>query len=183
MEKGYTKCMKKFLHRIFPAEFFKNPAYVRALVLAGLYLVFCLTQLFTFERFTEVTAGYGLPGGAVTAAVLAGLIPLLEVMALPYLISMKLSSEWRRVSMWATLAVPILWLLIALWLNFAPALGEVNTGIFGATLVTMSGLWFVLFSALLLWSAVLTVRELPSRTMLASEEKEEKPLARRRAKS
>lgn len=183
MEKGYTKFMKKYLSRVFPAEFFKNPAYIRALVLAGLYLVFCLTQLFTFERFTEVTAAYSLPGGAVVAAILAGLIPLLEVMALPYLISMKLRPEWRRVSMWATLAVPILWLLIVLWLNFAPTLAEVNTGLFGATLETMSGLWFVLFSALLLWSAALTVRELPVRLEDVSEAKEKKQPARRAAKA
>ena len=94
--------------------------------------------------------------------VMAALLPLFEVLALPYLLSMKLSMRARRTSKIAVLCVPCLWLLVALVANVVASDG-INSGLLGATIPTMNGWWLVAFAALLLWTAVLVVRELPKR--------------------
>ena len=154
--------MKQQIIDIFPPEFYKNAAYWRAFTLACVYLVMAVTQLFSYEDFGEVVAGYGFAGGQVTVVVMAALLPLFEVLALPYLLSMKLSMRARRTSKIAVLCVPCLWLLVALVANVVASDG-INSGLLGAAIPTMNGWWLVAFAALLLWSAVLVVRELPKR--------------------
>ena len=154
--------MKKLLHKVFPPEFFRSRAYARALVLAVVYVGVALAQLFSFERFPDVVAEWGLPGGRVMAVIVAGLSPLAAAAALPFLISMQLSNRSRRVSAAMVVATPVLWVALGLWQNIA-APQAMNTGIFGATVVTTVGWWLVLFAALWLWAAILCVRELPPR--------------------
>lgn len=151
------------LRWLFPPEFLHNPAYFRALGLGFLYVGLLLAQLFTFEKFTDVTYGFGLPGGMVTAGILAVLIPLVELMALPFLISMKLDRRLRAVARACVVAVPVLWLILLLWQLVADSAAKVNSGLFGATLTTSVGSWLVVFAALMLWAAILVVRELPKR--------------------
>ncbi|MGB4768504.1 MAG: hypothetical protein WBP22_04560 [Candidatus Saccharimonas sp.] len=155
--------MKRVLTWLFPAEFLREPAYFRGIALAGLYVALLLAQLFTFEKFAEVTLGFGLPGGIVTAWVLAVMIPMIELMAVPYLISMRLGARLYRISRWCVIAVPVLWLLLAFWQLLASGASQLNAGLFGATLTVPVGLWFIVFSAIMLWAVVLVVRELPVR--------------------
>lgn len=156
-------CMKRVLTWLFPTEFLREPAYFRGIALAGLYVALLLAQLFTFEKFAGVTLGFGLPGGTATAWVLAVMIPMVELMAVPYLISMRMGAQLYRVSRWCVIAVPVLWLLLAFWQVLASSASQLNSGLFGATLIAPVGLWFIMFSAILLWAAVLVVRELPTR--------------------
>ena len=157
------KPIKQFIRSVFPKVFFTNPAYFRALVLGVLYLGIALSQLFTYEKFAGVLGGYGLPGGQVAAQVLAVLLPLATCAALPFLLSMRMSTVLAKVSAAAVVAAPVLWLLMAIWANFAPNASKLNTGIFGATLAVPVGLWFVVFTLLWAWAAILVVRELPVR--------------------
>ena len=154
--------MKQQIIDIFPAEFYKNAAYWRGFTLACVYLVMAVAQLFSYEDFGDVVAGYGFAGGEATVVIIAALLPLLEVLALPYLLSMKFSAASRRISRLAVFAVPILWLLVAIVSNIVASDG-INSGLLGATIPTMNGWWLVAFAGLLLWSAVLVVRELPKR--------------------
>ena len=155
--------MKKMMKHIFPAEFFTNPAYFRGLFLGLLYVGILVVQLFSYERFADVTTGFAFPGGVVVATILAVIIPALELGALPYLLSMKLSDKWRSVSRALVIAAPTLWLLITIWQNIADTVDRSNTGLFGGTIATTVGVWAVAFAALWLWAAVLVVRELPAR--------------------
>ena len=154
--------MKDYLKEVFPADFKNNPAFWRAFVLGLVMLTLAVTQLFQFEDFPEVMQTMQIPGGMVVAWLLAVMIPLLEVGSLPYLFSMKLTKKMRNVSKWLGVAAAVLWLAITLWtsLTMGPT---VQSGIFGATIVTPSGWWSVLFAVLLLWSMWLTVRERPKR--------------------
>ncbi len=94
------------------------------------------------------------------AAVVAGLIPLLEAAALPYLFSMDVAARVRQISRVAVVAAPLLWLAIVVWLAISGnSLAEV--GLFGSTVVTHYGWWVLLFVAMLVASAVIVVRELP----------------------
>lgn len=155
--------MKQFIRSIFPKEFFTDPAYFRALVLVVLYLGVAIAQLFTYEKFAGVIQGFGLPGSAVTANVLAVALPLTAYAALPFLLSMRTGARLRAVSRTAVVMVPILWLIIALWLNFASNASKLNAGIFGATIPTSAGLWTIAFTLLWVWAAVIVIRELPVR--------------------
>lgn len=155
--------MRLSLKHIFPRAFFHNPAYFRAVGLATVYVTLVVSQLFTFEKFVEITEAYQIAGGEATAVLLAGVIPLLEVIALPFLLSMDIPARLRMVSRLAVVASPSLWLLIALWLNVVGR-GTVVTGLMGATIPVINGWWFVVFAGLFLWAAVLVLRELPKRT-------------------
>src|SRR5688500_3072985 len=66
---------------------------------AGFVAVMAVTQLFTFENFPALITGLWLPGGEVAAKILAAVIVSLEVLALPFLLSMRLSQLFRMVSM------------------------------------------------------------------------------------
>lgn len=136
---------------------------MRAFVLGMLYLGIVIAQLFSFEKFSSVTAGYALPGGTIIAALVAGGLILCEVAALPYLISMELSVRWRGVSKWAAVITPGLWFVLSVWLNVAPHVDKLNTGLFGASIPTVVGIWLIAFAALWLWAAILVTHELPVR--------------------
>lgn len=155
--------MKNMLKYVFPSEFFTKPAYFRSLVLAMLYLCLILAQLFTFERFAGVVSGFVPLRSMVVVSVVAFCLPLLEALSLPYLISMKLPKKYWNISRRMAIATPVVWLAIALWQNVAPVVDGGNTGVFGATLPTAVGLWFVLFCALWLWAVCLVKNELPRR--------------------
>lgn len=154
--------VKKFMHQLFPPEFFASPVYARAIVLGSVYLGTLLLQLFTFEKFADVTRQFGLPGGDTTAVALTCVLPLLSATALPYLISMKLNPVSYKVSRAAVLVTPVIWVFLGAWQNIA-AKDALNTGLFGATIVTSVGIWSIVFALLWLWAAVLCVRELPQR--------------------
>lgn len=153
--------MKRFF-AVFPQEFTKSPAFFRGLVLGAVYLCLIVAQLFTFERFYEVTYGYGFGGGVVTAAMFAGLIVAVEVASLPYLFSMRLTERVWKLSRRSSIATGVMWLAIALYTNISGN-NNSDTGLFGATIPTLNGLWFIVFAAILLWAAVLVARELPRR--------------------
>jgi len=150
------------MHQLFPPEFFTSPAYARAIVLGSVYLGTLLLQLFTFEKFADVTRQFNLPGGEASAVGLTWILPLVTAAALPYLISMRLTPASYRVSRAAALLTPTIWLFLCTWQNIA-AKDALNTGLFGATIVTSVGIWSILFTLLWLWAIVLCVRELPQR--------------------
>lgn len=154
--------MKNYIKAIFPAEFSHNRAFWRALILGLVMLVLAVLQLFQFEDFPGVLAAMQLPGGEITAEILAVLLPFLEIASLPYLFSLKLPTKARKASMIAGVAVGVLWIAITVWTSVKMGI-SVESGIFGAALATSSGWWSVVFAVLLLWSVVLTIRELPKR--------------------
>jgi uncharacterized integral membrane protein len=158
----YTKDMKTYFRSVFPSVFFGNPAYWRGFTLAAVYLFLAIMQLFTYEQFADITAAYGLAGGKTTATALAFSIPLLEVLSLPFLLSMKLAYRWWAVSRVATLATAIMWLFLALILNIQGNY-TAESGLFGGTLLLPVGTWMVLFTGLLVCAVVIVIRELPHR--------------------
>lgn len=155
--------MKRIITSVFPKEFFVRPEYFRALTLGVLYVGTLIAQLFTYELFRGVLVAYQLPGGNVTAAILAWLIPALALLSLPFLLSMRLGKWLRIVSRTAVVALPLFWLVIGLWGNIVVGFGASNSGLFGATLYTPIGIWQIALALLWLWAAILVVRELPAR--------------------
>jgi len=124
----------------------KNPNIKQlSILLAGLYTVYAVTQLFSFEDFTLLTTSFNLFGSAVLSTVLASLIVVGEVFALPYLLRIRVSPLMRVFSMICSWSVALVWLTVSLWLvstvNAVPSLG-----LFGGLLDVEPGLWAVFFS-------------------------------------
>ena len=116
-----------------------------SLLLAGIFIVMAVAQLFTFEDFPGVIIQMNLPGGEMFASPRAALIVILEIAALPFLLFMQLSPAARAFSMFAGWAVVIVWMATSLWTNIV-VMATVNSGFLGATVSLASGWWMVLFS-------------------------------------
>ena len=155
-----TRRWKTFLYGalrdIFPPILRRDPAYWRRLVLGFVVIVLIVTQLFTFEKFPGVVGTWQLPGGMVAVAIVAGLLPFLEVLSLPFLLSMQLSRVVRRVSQGSLVCVSATWCGVSLWCTLTQPLSE--SGLFGATLPLMNGWWTVSFSILLLVAVFVVVQ-------------------------
>ena len=142
---------------IFPEHLRRDPAYWRRLALGIVVTFLIITQLFTFEKFADITSGWHMAGGGVVAALLAGVLPLLELGGLPFLLSMDMSRGSRWVSQACLLAVSAAWFGVALWCFLAVPMSE--SGLFGATLPLLNGWWTVVFTGLLGVAVVLVMRE------------------------
>jgi hypothetical protein len=117
-----------------------------SLSLAAILTIMAVAQLFTFEKFPEAILSLGIVNDESIAALLAALVPVAEVAALPYLLFMPLSRPARVVSMVAGWLVIVWWVVVSLGANLAGVLGS---GIFGATLDVPGGLWTICFSVAL----------------------------------
>lgn len=124
-----------------------------AVLLAGMYTVMSLAQLFTFEDFV-VLIGQVLPVGDLSLAV-ASVVVSMEVFAIPFLLRMHLSDLFRWISMVFGWVTSLLWVLVAyLSVNIYPS--PASTAMFGG-LPVEPGWWTVLFSLgvgiLVIWSS------------------------------
>ncbi|MDN5274792.1 MAG: rane protein of unknown function [Candidatus Saccharibacteria bacterium] len=127
-----------------------------SLGLAAVLVIMVVAQLFTFETFPKVIADMLLPGGSDVSSIRAALIVTLEVAALPFLLSMRLSPAMRVVSMVAGWFAITAWFVASLWVNLSPNMG-MNSGLLGDTISVPVGWWSVLFclslGVLAAWSA------------------------------
>lgn len=114
-----------------------------ALVYAAVLVIFSLTQLFWFEAFPQVFESFGV--GLLFAPMLAAVIIVLEVAALPFLLRMWLSPAMRWVSMVSGWLVAVGWLKISI---LAVLYGTTATtvGFLGPEIPLIPGWWAVCFS-------------------------------------
>ena len=115
-----------------------------AILLAGVFVLLAVGQLFSFEDFPMVIDAWRLPGvGAGLAVLLAAIVVVLEVLAIPFLLRMHLSPAMRLASMAAGWLAGLWWLLATIWQSATGAVA--NVGLLGATLQLPSGWWSVFF--------------------------------------
>jgi hypothetical protein len=126
-----------------------------SLLLAAIFMVMVVAQLFTFEDYGDVIAG--ITGLSIApATIVSAMMVVFEVAALPFLFSMRLSVLGRIVSMLSGWLTAVGWFLIALYANVT--VGSVsNSGILGATVPLPSGWWMTFFFmgviVLVIWSS------------------------------
>ena len=119
-----------------------------AWAMAGVLLLMALGQLFAFEKFVPLVESFWLPGGKPAAYLLAGVIVISEVFALPYLLGVRISPAMRWVSLSLAALAPLLWLGASLWLNLTVNAVS-NIGILGTKVTLPVGWWAVVFSLIL----------------------------------
>ena len=118
-------------------------------------IVMALIHLFRIDTWLPLLNG-ALPGGMMTASLVGALIVIFEVLAVPFLLRMKLSPLMRVVSGFAVALVPLAWLLIAIWgLGFS-----YSTTQLASFISTPSSWWLILFNAVWLGFNLWVLREL-----------------------
>jgi hypothetical protein len=119
-----------------------------SIALAAAFVGLAVAQLYSFEDFPDVIASLGLPGGRSFASLCAALLVVGEVIAIPFLLSMRLSPAMRIVSIVAGWLTIMAWVTIAIVINTTTN-AITNAGVLGATVPTTPGWWMVcLFIAL-----------------------------------
>ena len=109
---------------------------------AFLLIVLVLCQLFTFDKFITLLQSFAFPGGDMMAHLVASIIVVSEVFALPFLLELNLSPLMRVVSMVFGWIAPLLWFKLALWLIFSVNTAT-NTGLLGTVVGIVPGWWMV----------------------------------------
>lgn len=122
--------------------------------MAGILVVLAVAQLYSFEDFPAVIASMGLHADRSMALLYAALLVTGEVLALPFLLSMRLSPAMRLLSMVVGWWVIISWLKIAIFLTTTTN-AVTNSGVLGATVPLPAGWWMVGFFVLLAAMAAL----------------------------
>lgn len=127
---------------------------IASIALAGVFVLLAVAQLYSYEDFPDVLASLWLPGGRPLATVLAALLVVSEVLAVPFLLSMRLSPAMRVMSMVAGWLAIVAWLKIAISINLTTN-ATTNSGILGATIPVSPGWWmvglFIALGALVAW--------------------------------
>lgn len=137
----YNKHMKKSSKQSKKRIETTTPQAMR-LVLAGYLLVLLVLQLFTFEQFPELVATAGV--GGVYSYIVAIALVVVELMALPYLISMKVPTRLQKLSL-----VSLILAMVGLSVLEVSAYLSGQTVVFGATFGLPGGSWSLLFMAAL----------------------------------
>lgn len=81
---------------------------------AAILVVMTLGQLYAFEKFIPIIQEYGLPGGEATATLVAAVIVIVQVFALPFLLRMPLSPLMRLCSLVFSVLAPVIWLTLSI---------------------------------------------------------------------
>lgn len=113
--------------------------------LAAILTLMVVAQLFTFEDFADVLAGTWLPLSMASAQTIVAFVVTLEVLALPFLLHMRLSPLMRVLSMVSGWIVLVVWFGLSIWENILPSTIS-NAGFLGATATIPVGWWSVFFS-------------------------------------
>lgn len=113
-----------------------------SVALAAVFIVLAVAQLYSYEDFPEVIASLWLPGGDQFAHILAALLVIAEVAAVPFLLMMRLSPAMRVISMVCGWLAVALWLTLSFWINLTVN-AVTNSGVLGATIPLMPGWWMI----------------------------------------
>lgn len=120
-----------------------------ATVYALILVVMAVGQLYGFEKFIPLIESFGLPGGHGTATLVAGMIVITEVFAVPFLLRMRLSPLMRAASMVFGWLAAALWFKLAIWANVMTSQPEA-IGFLGTSVDLPVGWWAMFYAAALL---------------------------------
>lgn len=110
-----------------------------AWILAGVMVAMLLLHLVRIDTLIPVIAGI-VP--ATAAAWFVTLIVIIELLALPYLLRIKLSPLFRVISGALVVAAPLIWLCFTIWAYGA----ESSTGQFSSYVQTPGSWWLIVLN-------------------------------------
>lgn len=117
-----------------------------ATIYAAILVLFALAQLYSFEEFSVLfVEEFSLSIPFTLTVLLAPLIVTLEVLALPFLLRMRLSPAFRFLSMMSGWFVAVIWAWVSLWAVIREPYVE-TIGLLGTVISLPAGWWAVLLS-------------------------------------
>ncbi len=122
--------------------------WITSLYLALFFIVAAVSQLFAYENYPSIMNSYGLPGLGGLGLLLAALIVILEVFAIPFLLFMRVSPLMRLVSMVCGWLAITFWLIVSIWIATANYYIP-NAGLFGSAVPVPRGWWLFCFVVVL----------------------------------
>lgn len=140
----YTEDMKIFVSATEAKTPQTKASGQMAYVLAALLTIMLVGQLFTFETFIEWIASLGLPLGDMGVYLIASIIVIAELLALPFLLRMALSPAFRWVSMvfgWIAVSA---WIFFSAWTLFVAPVDLI--AFIGTVAPVAPGWWALLIS-------------------------------------
>ncbi len=137
----YTRNTMKRIIAQWPKPSRTREAKRAALISAGVITIMTVAQLFSFDKFIPLLNSFNFPGG-ISGQMIAVVLVVSGVWALPFLLQMKLSTAMRWVSMVAAWIVVAVWIALTLWVNISSSAIE-NVGLLGASVTLIPGWWAV----------------------------------------
>ena len=127
-----------------------------AILYAAILVILAVAQLFSFEEFLVHFQSIGLLISNEQAYILAPIIVIAEVFALPFLLRMRLSPAFRILSMFLGWLAAGLWVFVTFWLASTQSQAD-TVGFLGTVVNLMPGWWAVFislsFAVLAAWSS------------------------------
>ncbi len=111
-------------------------------------LVMALCQLITFSKFVEIIYQTNLFPYIYDGVALVATLILFEILAVPFLLRLKISDGLRVTSMIMGWLIVLTWLFLSIWMWRAPNPSG-QWGLFGTLIPLMAGPWSIAFSAAL----------------------------------
>lgn len=135
---------------------------VARMVLGAFILLMMLSQLFAFEKFPQVIGGIGF--ATVWASVCAIALVIIELMSLPFLLSVEVSRNVQRIS-----KICVFIALVGLTILEVIAFGAGQSILFGALFDLPGGTWSLLLLTALwvlaAWGVITRSTSTPARAV------------------
>lgn len=113
------------------------------LLLAFLFAVIAILQLFSFENMPGVIGRFWPGLGSETSLLMAALIVIAEIFALPFLLGMQLSVGMRALSLLLTIGTVVYWSIVA-FIGMIRTVTLTGIGIAEPYALFPNGPWFLL---------------------------------------
>lgn len=148
--------ISRYFQTIFTAEQRRSRLFWARFGLGCVLVLLVILQLFHFERFPDALRQLSFVVDDVFAQVFAIGIVALEIMAIPYLLGLKLSSRMLVWSKYIGLVVFLIWFICMTW-GLGQAIQPDTAVMVGDAVQVSFGFWVVLFAGVLLVLDVLIV--------------------------
>ncbi len=135
----YTRNTMKRITAQWPLPPRTKEARQAAWIVAAMLTIMTVGQLFSFDKFIPLLDAFHLPGEG-TGQLIAVTLVTCGVLALPFLLQMKLSIAMRWASMFAGWLVMAIWLFLSVWMNVSDVDID-NAGLVGASVTLIPGWW------------------------------------------
>ena len=116
---------------------------------AGMLIVMLVAQLFTYESFASVLSVVLPFNDSVLVTIASAKVVVLELLALPFLLNMRLSRLMRFVSAACAIVISVFWFFIVLTNAHVS-----NSALFGDTLKLPGGAVAAIWAAILLGALI-----------------------------
>ena len=119
-----------------------------SLLFAILLVIMAVAQLFTFDTFIPYIQTLHLPLSMTASYVVAPVLVISEVFAIPFLLRMWLSPAFRALSMFLGWVAAFLWLFLSSWVVLSGHSVD-SIGFLGTVVKLIPGWWAIFYSVAL----------------------------------